>query len=214
MPDFDLIAPVYERLARLVYGKSLRKAQFFFVNKIPEGARVLVIGGGTGWFLKELIASEKCKSIVYIEASAQMLQLSRKAISNVKTLTQIDFRHGTENTLLPDECFDVVITNFLLDLFKEQEAFLLMRKLSTVLVPEGIWLYSDFRLNPTFPNRLWQAGLVKAMYLFFRYISQVKVYELPNTSSLFHRLGFYCIHHKRFWKGFIVSEVFTRNRKT
>ena len=47
---WDRIARIYDRLARLVYGRQIVRAQVDLLEHISPGSRVLIVGGGTGWF--------------------------------------------------------------------------------------------------------------------------------------------------------------------
>ena len=46
--SFDRVAPYYDRLARLVFGGSIRRAQRHFLSQVPAAARVLLVGGAPG----------------------------------------------------------------------------------------------------------------------------------------------------------------------
>jgi tRNA (cmo5U34)-methyltransferase len=206
-PNFDSVAPFYDRLASLVFGKQLKKAQLHFLPYIQEGATVLVIGGGTGWYLQELLHTGRYSRILYLEASAKMLALSQKAAEKIEHNCAVEFRLGTEAALKPGEKFDVVVTSFLLDLFPEEEAWQLMKKLSSALDEGGTWLFTDFCIDTAQAPRLWQRFLLKSMYLFFSLLSKVEAKDLPGTSSMFSRLGFKRIVAKSFYGGFVRSEV-------
>jgi tRNA (cmo5U34)-methyltransferase len=210
VPDFDSVAPFYDRLASLVFGKQLKKAQLHFLHYIKEGATVLVIGGGTGWYLEELLRTGHCSKILYLEASAKMLALSQKAAEKVKHSCTVEFRLGTEAALKPGEKFDVVVTNFLLDLFPEGEAWRLMNRLSSSLNRGGTWLFADFCVDTSQASPVWQRFLLKSMYLFFGALSKVAAKDLPDTAGMFKRLGYQCIAAKSFYAGFIKSEVWRK----
>jgi ubiquinone/menaquinone biosynthesis C-methylase UbiE len=53
--NFDFIAPYYDFLSKLIFGKRLRIAQTSLLSKIPRHQRILLVGGGTGWILPELL---------------------------------------------------------------------------------------------------------------------------------------------------------------
>ncbi|HEY9047693.1 MAG TPA: class I SAM-dependent methyltransferase, partial [Ohtaekwangia sp.] len=70
--SFDSIAPVYDMLSRIVFGRSMVKSQRHFLKYIPAEASVLILGGGTGWIIQELFAVNNTCTIVYVEASQKM----------------------------------------------------------------------------------------------------------------------------------------------
>src|SRR6187401_1800947 len=109
--SFDRVALFYDALARMVFGKSMKESQFFYLDKVPEGAKVLILGGGTGWLAKQLLQINLSCTIVYKEASVEMISRSRKRMSE-DDLKRIQFVHSSE--IESGETFDVVITNFFL----------------------------------------------------------------------------------------------------
>ncbi len=83
--SFDWIAPYYDWLTRLVFGRSIRRAQRHFLGQIPPGARVLVVGGGTGWLLVDLLKRPAVTHVTYLEASAVMLRLAQQKVQCLPT---------------------------------------------------------------------------------------------------------------------------------
>ncbi|RAK00335.1 methyltransferase family protein [Larkinella arboricola] len=179
-PDngFDGIAPFYDALSRLVFGNTLRKAQAHWLDRIPPGADILVLGGGSGWLLSRLLAVCKPRQVIYIDASAVMIELARQKVNNDR---RVDFRAGTELAIQPTDRVDVVITPFVLDLFTEE-------RLKTVVLPRlfsslrnnGLWLCCDFLE----PRVWWQRILLWCEYHFFRTISHIEADRLPNWPQL------------------------------
>ncbi|NEM98028.1 class I SAM-dependent methyltransferase [Pontibacter burrus] len=209
-PDsgFDRVAAFYDPLARLVFGSALQDAQRCLLPYIPAGASVLIIGGGSGWILKEVLQQTSPKHILYLEASDKMLQKARQLNYSA---TIVDFRHGTDADLQPHEQFDLVITPFLLDLFPEQRLTQLMQQLYYSLAPGGLWLFADFwpvQQKPPF----WQKLLAKSMYLFFGVLSDVQAKQLPNYGMHFINLGFQEKYSQSFYNGFVQAKVFCLNQ--
>ncbi|WP_255594498.1 class I SAM-dependent methyltransferase [Pontibacter sp. HSC-14F20] len=186
--NFDRIAPVYDGLSRLVFGNALRKAQTEHLSLIPQHAKVLLIGGGSGWLLEQLLKQRPFVEVTYLEVSATMLQLARQRICQQPALahSSVDFRLGDESSLQPDETFDVMLTPFLLDLFPDERLLYLIDRLCAALRPEGRWLFSDFWPTQT-PIPAWQRLLLKSMYTFFGLVSDVKASGLPDFGEHFAR---------------------------
>src|SRR5688572_27433406 len=115
MNNFDSVASFYDRLSRLIFGNSILHAQTLYLPDIPTGANVLILGGGTGWLLCELLAKKPGCKIWYIEASEKMISLSKEATRD--TSHRVTFIHGTEDRIPSGITFHVVITHFYLDLF-------------------------------------------------------------------------------------------------
>jgi len=114
MSNFDRVAPVYDTLARFVFGRNMHRAQTVFLKDIAPGGHVLILGGGTGWLLAELLSLNPNCKVLYIDASIRMIEMARR-----KTVGSSDivFIHGTEKSIPPGLTFDAIITHFYLDLF-------------------------------------------------------------------------------------------------
>lgn len=191
LPDagFDAVAAFYDVLARLVYGPALHRAQQAALDAgLPPGApRVLVIGGGTGWVLGEILRRRPGAHILYLEASPHMLARSRAWLQQhaARHAAQVEFRLGTEAALRPQEQFDAVLTFFFLDLFTPNRLRGITERLHAALVPGGSWLLADF--GP--PRRWWHRLLLWLMYRFFRFSAGIGARQRPPMEAELRRLG-------------------------
>ncbi len=207
---FDVVAPVYDRLARIVFGQTLKQAQTAFLYQIPAGASILLIGGGTGWLLDEVLRTNAPQRVVYLEASSRMLAMSRRRVRHHPLAGRVYFQHGTEADLDIHERFDVILIPFVLDLFPAallRDTFL--PRMYHALAPHGLCIITDF----TPPSTWWQHGLSKSMYLFFKLMANVRPWGLPDWPGLFRQdMGFVLRHQKTYWQHFIVSHLYQRTQ--
>jgi ubiquinone/menaquinone biosynthesis C-methylase UbiE len=212
--NFDTIAFVYDSLASCIFGESIKQAQIDTIDFIPDHVNILIIGGGTGWYLKELLDRKKPKKLVYIEASQNMIYLTRKIIDGVFLTDKsiVELRAGTEDTILPDEQFDIIITHFFLDIFAPYRLQRIIGKLNQALSPEGIWLIADFSLPQRETGRyyFWKKILVKSMYMFFRIVCRISAKALPDFNHVFSQLGMIEVYRKNFYYTLIHSCVYSR----
>lgn len=210
--SFDRIAPYYDRLAQLVFGRSMPRAQCFFLNRIPPNARVLVVGGGSGWLLPYLLAQPEIVHITYVETSIKMLALAQQKLSQYDepTITSVDFIHGNEQSLPDKHCFSAVITNFVLDMYQGEALDRLIQTLAAHLEPHGRWLLTDFRLSEKRKHRLWQRVMTKAMYTFFHLTAGIAQQSLPLYDDHLIKAGFQKTQEQSFFADFIVSQVYQR----
>ncbi|WP_317175560.1 class I SAM-dependent methyltransferase [Pontibacter beigongshangensis] len=207
---------MYDVLARLVYGSSLQRAQQALLPFIQEHDRVLIIGGGSGWLLEQVLVSCPGLQVLYLEASPKMLQLAKHRFQQLNAPgATVAFRLGTEAALERTEVFDKVVTPFLLDLFPPQRLRPLMERLARHLAPEGLWLFADFWPVAT-PPPWWQRFLIRSMYAFFGTISNVQASTLPVYQDHFKKLQLQEVYTKPFFKGMVQAKVFRREaqRKT
>ncbi len=200
--NYDTIAFVYDRVARLVFGHTLIDAQQYLVEAIPPGARVLIAGGGTGWILETIAAHHPAGlHITYIDASEKMIALARKrkAGGNEVAFIAADIQQAQ----LADG-YDVVFTAFFLDNFDQQSAEVVFNKVHMALVPGGQWLYADFQ-NTTAPAH---KVLLRIMYMFFRLLCRIPARELPDIQGSFKKYGYTRTGLRTFRKNWIAAEIY------
>lgn len=178
-PSYDKIAKQYDFLSRLVFFKSQVKAQTEQLGYIKHCKKLLIVGGGTGWILKDLNAITQPIAIVFVEASIEMIALAKK----VDTHHAVEFIHQDIETYQTDQVFDAVLTPFLFDNFDWAKAEKVFAHIDALLATKGIWIDVDFYLNRQ--SALWKRAILKAMHLFFRFINVVRVNDLIDTSTFF-----------------------------
>jgi len=202
--NYNNSACFYDRLSRVVYGKTLINAQVYLLQFIPPDANILIVGGGTGWILEEIAKIHASGlTITYVEIAPQMIALSKKRnLGN----NQVNFvNDAIENVnLSPD--FDVVITPFLFDNFVDETVGKVFNHIHIKLKKNGMWLNCDFQLT----GKWWQWILLKSMFLFFRIICGIEASKLPAVKRQFDQAGYNLISQKTFFGDFVISEVFVK----
>lgn len=201
MNGFDLLAPIYDRLARLVFGRSIVDSQTVFLHHVKSGDRVLILGGGTGWLLAELVRHVPDCEIWYIESSNGMLDVAKQKVNGSNT---VHFVLGTHRDI-PLMKFDVVITHFFLDMFSQEELPSVLSGLSRVLHQQSIWLATDFENE----GKWWQGVLTKMMIVFFRAFG-VKAGHLPTWRKSLSIVDMHEVEMKFYYKGFIKATFYKR----
>ncbi|MBO0360030.1 class I SAM-dependent methyltransferase [Hymenobacter sp. BT186] len=209
LPDsgFDRVAAFYDPLSRLVYGRALVCAQHHALEAgLPPGApHLLVIGGGTGQVLLEVLRQRPKASVLYLEASPQMLGKARALLAGrlPAAVLQVEFRLGTEASLTSHDAFDALITFFFLDLFEPRRLQQIMARLHASRKPGAPWLLADFAPAQTW----WQRWLLAAMYSFFRLTTGISGRTLPPFREELARLGLRAGPARYFFGGMIEASV-------
>ena len=208
--NFDFVAPFYDQLAGLIFGKVIRNSQTWLLPFIPENATILLIGGGTGWLLTKILRRTQASKIVYLEASGKMLERSKKryALGPKNSRTNVEFRLGTESQLAEKENFDIIITPFLLDLFLPENLQELMAKLFAHLKPDGLWLIADF--EPENAIRFWQKSLLNIMVQFFKVTANLQSNELPDLNAAFARFPLKFLQKTHFYHKLIFAAAYQK----
>lgn len=210
MSNFDRIAPYYDTLAGWVFGDQIRKAQTAFLHLIPKGGSVLILGGGTGWILTEIMLKCQARKIVYVEPSGEMIRLARQSIQQVDLPpVSVTFIQGTIEDLDPADHFDCLLSPFVLDLFEPPELKKVCARLQRSLRAGGHWVYADFCL-PNNWKRPFAQLLIRLMYAFFRLTSQLKTRQLADVSPCFPATHFTEVQSAVFAHGIIVGKLYLK----
>ncbi len=202
--NYDNAAAFYDQLSRLVFGKALVNVQVYLLQLVPAGLSIVIVGGGTGWILDELTKLHPDGlSITYVEVSAKMMALSKQKNTGANKITFINLPIE-DAELTPG--YDIIITPFLFDNFKQPTANKVFAQLNSLLKLGGLWLYADFELS----GKWWQPLLLKTMHLFFKLLCGVEASKLPEVNALFNQNSYQLVQSKRFFGGFISSAVYQK----
>lgn len=200
--QFNKIAPIYNLLSQLVFGGTLKKAQRFFLSELPKQGNILIIGGGDGWIANEILSMSNSTTIVYIEASDAMLTRARKKLINYKN--RIQFIHGTETCIPEGSVYDVVVTNFYLDLFSDSTLTSVIGHINKFKQKNGVWLVTEF----VDQNKWWQHSLLWLMYKFFNITCGIQAEKLPDWQQHLQKKGLQEIKSFKFYNGFVSTSLF------
>lgn len=205
--NYDRIAGNYDILSRLIFGKAIVRAQQSLIPLIHSPARMLIAGGGTGWILEEIALTQPSGlSIDYVEISAKMIGLARRRNFGGNQVTFVHSGIEEFNAAAP---YDFVVTPFLFDNFNAGRAAVVFQKLHAFLIPGSHWLFTDFHIGNGM-NAYWQKALLRAMYLFFKTISDVEASRLPDMQTLFNTFGYQLSTESYRFGGFIRSAAYQK----
>lgn len=202
--NYDNAAWFYDRLSRLVYGRTLINAQAALLHLIPAGSKVLVAGGGTGQILEEISKIHSSGlTIAYVELSENMLALSKKRNFGNNTVSFIN--SPVEEAALAAG-FDVIITAFLFDNFLPVTLNRVFYHLHHLLKTSGLWINTDFQLT----GKWWQVALLKSMYLFFKVLGCMETQKLSDIKPYFKKVAYRVITEKLFFGDFIGTTAYRK----
>jgi tRNA (cmo5U34)-methyltransferase len=194
---FDKVALFYDSLARVIFKDAIIKSQEHFLPSAATSENALILGGGTGLVALKLLQQHPRLKITYVEASTKMI--SRAAERCRPFVNRIRFVHGTQADI-PSQKYDVVVTGFFLDMFKQDEVEILVDKILRTLNNGGLWLATDFVNTRSTLHRV----LLSSMYTFFKIACGINASKLPEwEAALSHRLKL--SESTVFYSGFIKS---------
>jgi ubiquinone/menaquinone biosynthesis C-methylase UbiE len=206
---FDRLAPVYDLMVRLFAGSAIPRSQTVFLD-IAEGRRILVVGGGTGLFLEELLHSIMSRAgrstvhVVNLDLSSRMLQRAEARVRRIglPPWIEVEHRHCGLAGIGRSERFDLVCTHYFLDLFAGAELDAVMARLDQALAAGGQWMFSDFDSR--------RSAQVKMLYRLFGLACGLKVRQLANFQRRFLGLGYEPVQEETDLGGLLRSALYTR----
>ncbi len=204
--SYDLVAGMYDNLAKLFIGQSLRKAQIHCLHFIPSTATVLIAGGGTGWILEEIAQiHQKGLRIDYVDISEKMISLAQQRNYGDN---EVNFIHQSIIHLVNNTEYNVIITPFFFDNFTEETTRSVFALLHQKLKPNGTWLYTDFQIINKSSH--WQKTALFVMYSFFRIVCRIEAKKLPDVASQFASHQYQLTESKTFLRQFIITSAYKK----
>jgi len=193
--DYNIIAPIYDFLKTLVFGRNILKSQTIHLGGIPSNHRILILGGGTGQVLEYLGA----QTVDYVESSSRMIHRAEKR----KYLVKAKFLCQQFEDFQSSEKYDVVISNYFLDLFSDLELAAVIEKIKNMIADDGALLVADFKRTDYWYHHF----LEWSMHLFFRQVTGLKRRRLANIEKSLRDQGFTVHQRQLYFGGFIFSSV-------
>jgi len=204
--SFNRVAPFYDTLVYIVYGNTIRHAQCFFLPEIIEKSSVLILGGGTGWILKEISKSTLKIEIDYVEHSEVMLRKAKEYKS--LPFSRLNFVLGTEGDL-GNRKYDFIITPFVLDVFAQEPMEQMVCRVNELLGTEGRWLCVDFNSM----DRSFKAKMLSiCMLLFFRVVSGLKTNKVLDYFGTIQKTGLIEVKSRLFFGSFIKASLYKKEK--
>lgn len=200
MPQVDnyrFLAPFYDRLAGVFLGKAYKNSQFIFIDSINKGDSILILGGGTGENLNEILKRTGTSGeLCFVEASPSMMAKAKNRVKEEEK-PKVQFCCTADFNSIPKRKFDLVITQYFLDVLRDVDLERLFEEIGRRAKPGTRWLFVDF-----FPEKS-KRGLIKMMLFSFRYLASHPRKDLPDYGLYFEKYGWDLKGDCQLQKGFI-----------
>lgn len=210
---FDRITGVYDFMACIFSFNRINKSQLAFLSHLSTQKTALILGGGTGYFLQKMLEQNKTIHITYVDVSAKMIAYSKKRVEEncPNTLYRVTFICAAVEDL-EWQTYDVIVCNYILDLYNNAGLEVLAKKFKHNLNAEGFLYVTDFHIQETNGLLKWctQMGL-KALYTFFRYATQLRTKQLPEIDRLLTEQGFFISDSKSYLSGILMCRLYKMN---
>jgi len=188
----------------------MQKARTRWIETVPPPKRVLTVGEGTGDFLRKFVRVHRNAVVDCVDTSARMLELARLHISN--PVNRVRFLKEDILSWTPPESYDLLVTNFVLDCFPENELKLVVGKLAGLATPGAYWLLADFCIPKTLFARPHAKIWLAALYSFFRTTTGIRAKGLVDSTPELLANGFVCLKRSEWRLGLIKSELWQKTR--
>jgi SAM-dependent methyltransferase len=200
------VARPYAALERVVFGKALERCRTFLLPLLSPPTRALLVGEGDGRFLERLLEWFPDAQVDVVEPSAAMI---RRARLRVGLEGKVQFRCKEILAAELHGPYDLVVTNFVLDVFTVEEIERLVDKLRSV-APHGKWLISEFHVcrDPA-AARFASIALISTMYAFFNITTGLMVRSIPPYERVLKEHGFTRLLQHQAWSGLFSSELWS-----
>jgi ubiquinone/menaquinone biosynthesis C-methylase UbiE len=206
--QFDLVAPIYPGLERLVFGWCLDDARQAFFEEVLEADRILLVGEGNGRFLKSLIGQKSVGCVKVVEKSHAMIRAMKNRVGHPRKVA-LEFIEADFLRCRFGKKFDCVVTHFFLDLFNPPAQLAIIGKLGEITTEDGTWINVDFTPPRTMAGRV----LMWLQYTFFRLVSRIEARRCFDESTVAAQNGWTVVGTRRFLSGFVVAKRYQRERK-
>jgi tRNA (cmo5U34)-methyltransferase len=183
--DFSKLAPIYDFLGTMIFLGALRRSQTCLLNGLPTVDNVLVLGGGTGTFLVDMLKKVSVSQIDYIDISQGMITQAKKKVVAAGLFDKVNFICGSEQDI-PEKKYDLICTNYFLDCFSDADLLQLMPLLQERVADHGHWLFTDFHLQKR--SSFSRKFFVGFLYVFFKVTCHLTVKKLPDFELHFEKL--------------------------
>ncbi|MGQ7945910.1 class I SAM-dependent methyltransferase [Flavobacterium sp. WC2509] len=207
---FDRITAVYDTVVSIASFDRINKSQLAFLSHLSTQKTALILGGGTGFFLQKVLEQNEEINITYVDASPKMIMYAKKRIEKnmPNSLKRVTFIcAGVED--FEWQFFDVIVCNYLLDLFDNAYVQVLAEKFKDNLNSEGLLYITDFQISKTNSLLKWgtQIGL-KVLYSFFRWTTCLNTKQLPEIERILSEQRFYLLDSENYLGGILVCSLF------
>jgi len=191
-----------------VFGGRLQRARCAHLGRFVAARKILLLGDGDGRFLEALLAAGGSAEILSVDASAQMLKLSRARVGDAAG--RVRFCHSSIEDFEPADGFrpDLVAAHFFFDCFDDAEIVAALRRISGWIAPGGAMVVTDFALpEGGWWRRLSGRVLIAIMLTFFRMTAGISARRLPDLQGLLRFGGWRRCAGTSFRRGLVSSAL-------
>lgn len=122
-----------------------RRSLIYSLPALPSNPRILEVGCGTGWNIKQLEMQYPDAYIIGVDLSAAMLKKARKRLTNSQNVRVLNHHYGSD--ALESQSFDLILFSYSLTMMGEQIENILQHTMHD-LKKNGRIAIVDFHSSP------------------------------------------------------------------
>jgi SAM-dependent methyltransferase len=210
----DFIAPHYQTLEYLSFGKSLERRRFAFLSAAAPSRKAVLCGGGDGRFLARLLRTNASVHVDFVDSSPKMVELAKRRITSMgrSFLARVRFHVADLGDFdPPQEGYDLIATHFFLDCFTDTELLALTALLASWSAPRAQWIVSEFHRPQGLFTGFWTGLVIHALYTAFRVSADLEVTHLPGYEHALSNAGFRLQRRELALGGLLHSSLWSRS---
>ena len=204
----DGIARWYRALEYLVFGRALERRRFEYLNDMADARHVLILGDGDGRFTAEFVRRNSGATVESVDLSVKMIAMAEERVGGFPT--NVRFRVGDARSIAFEGTYDLVVTHFFLDCFRNDELDGLVERVAERCDAGARWVISEFGLRESGIERTLAWALVRFLYFGFWLTTGLSVKRLPDYASALEKHGFQVVRRRAVLGGLLVSEIRAR----
>jgi len=212
----DRIAPFYETLEHLSFGRSLERRRFAFLREARYAQHAILCGGGDGRFLTRLLAENPRVEVDFVELSPKMVEVAERRVKGMGRAfwRRVRFHAGDVRAFAaPPRSYDLIATHFFLDCFTPRELTEIVATLAKCGQPGSRWMVSEFREAEGVLANFWTRAVIRGLYGGFRWTTGLRARRIPNYDAALAVEGYVLCCEEQSLGGLLRSSLWKKSSR-
>lgn len=189
---YNFLSFFYDGLV-LLFGNVAFKSQTSLIPHIRNDLNILIIGEGTGKFLRKLLDLKPGSRVTCLDIAPKMLRSANVKIKGKNSMVRMVCQDAFDFT--PPEAYDLIVTNFFFDQYSRESFERIMARYKGCISKDGSWYFTDFVPR----GKFFGPFVMFLLYRFFGTICRVEARSLENFPLLFMENGYFPVKTKDFF---------------
>jgi ubiquinone/menaquinone biosynthesis C-methylase UbiE len=210
--DCDLIAPWYESVEHLCFGRALERRRNAFLGDLADASRAISCGEGDGRFMTALLDCNPRVEVTAVDASRKMTDIGNRRFQrmNPEFGLRANYVCADIGTFDPPQLYDLIAAHFFLDCFSTDGAARVIQRLASWATPRARWIVSEFAQPASPAGQIWSGAIIRSLYAAFRLTTGLRITRLPDYRPALASQGFELRKVEAALGGLLISELWER----